>query len=147
MGAGLPDGYDAHPPDVTFGIGLLESAGDRYSKLSLCSSIKPGESHISTLIFDLVTSARWCWHTWECDWNMVGELAHQLPHLRQVIYGFVSKSNLDRFAQRWSETAMAIFSRSCRLQYAYITGRVNAKWISVDPVSLMQEGTCCTSYR
>lgn len=136
------DNNDYHPPDVTFGIEFLGAIELLRPRSGL--NAKPHMSHISTLVFDLIGSARWCWHSWDCDWNIVGELATQLPRLRRVVFGFISKSNLDRFAKRWGETALSKFLHAHSLHYAYIIGWQCMRWISVDPVSLLQEGVFLT---
>ena len=138
IGVDESDGSNHHPPDVTFGIEFVGMVNHMQSRVT--ANFGPRMTHICTLIFDLVASARWCWHTSNCDWNIVGELATQLPRLRRVVFGFVSKSNLDRFAKRWGDTALSKFINAQNLYYAYNTGWQSMKWISVHPTSLSQEG-------
>jgi hypothetical protein len=133
-----------HPPDITFGIEFSAfEFSDIYHGPSLTASRL---SHIVTVVFDLVPSARWCWHPWDCDWEHVAELGLQLPRLQRIVLGFVSKSNLDRFANKPYGVALVRFAQSGKLHYAYTAtgrdqdGKRAVQWVGVHALTLRCEG-------
>lgn len=137
-----------HPPDIMFGIGLssLPNLPPPSARLGAVPSPRLLQSNIVTVVFDLVPSARWCWHPWDCDWDLVATLALQLPHLRRIVLGFVSKSNLEHFAHRPHGVALVQVAviGSDKLRYAYVQAQgkrgKEVVWVSVDPVTLKNEG-------
>lgn len=137
-----------HPPDIMFSIGL--SSPLNLSTLSPRFGSAPSprflQSNIVTVVLDLVSSARWCWHPWDSGWDLIATLALQLPHLRRIVLGFVSKSNLEHFAHRPHGVALGRVAviGSDKLRYAYVQAQgkrgMEVVWVSVNPVTLKNEG-------
>ncbi|KAI0343656.1 hypothetical protein BDW22DRAFT_1428215 [Trametopsis cervina] len=132
------------PPDVLFAVELQKVAAHHRRRSSF--SLEPRLSDIVVVAFDLVPSARWCWHPWDCNWTTIATLASQLPHLQCLVLGFVSKSNLKHFARRSTGQALSEFADSRKLRYAYVTGH-DRTWIAVDPVTLIDESPPVTYTR
>lgn len=136
-GLDIKNSSDYHPPDVMFGVQFTQTPNYFVQRTSLRQ--EPRESHITSIVIDCVGSTRWCWHTWDCEWELFVELATQFHHLERIVFGFISQSNLERFVKKAGDST-GLFLNTGRLWYAIALGRNRVAWTAVDAVTLKQSG-------